>query len=67
MLCNSLLWIDSNYLELQEKGMHVKSPEEILGYSFDRIIIAIHNSKARQDIWEKLRKMGVEAEKIYYG
>ena len=65
--CNSLLWIDSNYLELQEKGMHVKSPEEILGYSFDRIIIAIHNSKARQDIWEKLRKMGVEAEKIYYG
>lgn len=65
--CNSLLWVDSNYANLQVSNIDVKSPEEIKKHSFDRIIIAIHNVKARQEVWDKLRKMGIEAEKIYYG
>lgn len=65
--CTSFLWVDSNYIQLQAAGVDVKSPEEINDYSFDRVIIAVHHEKARQEIWEKLRNMGIEAEKIYYG
>ena len=65
--CIHLLWVDSNYIQLQAAGFDVKSPEEIKNYFFDRIIIAVHHAKARQEIWEKLRNMGIEAEKIYYG
>lgn len=65
--CDSLLWVDSNYSELQKSGMMVESPEKIMEFPFDRIIIAIHNTEIKKEIWEKLRKMGVESEKIYYG
>ncbi len=65
--CSGLLWIDSNYVILQSAGLNVQSPEEIRNYSFDRIIIAVHNLKARQEIWNKLLAMGIEAENIYYG
>lgn len=65
--CSELLWIDSNYAALQKDGMEVHSPEEIMNYSFDRIIIAVHNFRARQEIWDRLYQMGIEAEKIYYG
>ncbi|MCI8312755.1 MAG: hypothetical protein HFI12_11200 [Lachnospiraceae bacterium] len=65
--CNSLLWVDSNYTALQEKGLQVKSPDDIRKKSFDRVIIAIHNSAARQEIWNKLKEMGISTEKIYFG
>lgn len=65
--CNKLLWVDSNYAVLQKNGLDVHSPEDILEQSFDRIIIAIHNSEARQEIWDKLLKMGIHASKIYFG
>lgn len=65
--CDSLLWVDKNYRKLQERGLDVKSPEEIEKYSFDRIIVAIHNDSARQEIGEILREMKVETGKIYYG
>lgn len=65
--CDSLLWVDSNFRELQLQGLQVENPEEIKNYFFDRVIIAIHNDLARQEIWDRLRNMGVETEKIYYG
>lgn len=65
--CDNLLWVDSNYKELQSLGLRVEAPEIIVNYSFSRVIIAIHNAQARQEIWEKLQKMGIETEKIYYG
>lgn len=65
--CDNLLWVDSNYMELQTSGMNVKSPQEIMSVSFDRIIIAIHNARAREEIWDRLHDMGVDTEKIYYG
>ena len=65
--CSSLLWVDKDYEKLQAGGLDVKSPEEISRYSFDRVIIAIHNTEIRQEVWERLRGMGIEAEKIYYG
>ena len=65
--CKSVLWVDSNYSSLQKDGLTVKSPEQITEYTFDRIIIAVHHVVARQEIWDNLRAMGIEAEKIYYG
>ena len=65
--CNKILWVDSNYSGLQASNPDIKSPEEIRKHSFDRIIIAVHNSKARQEVWDKLRGMGIEAAKLYYG
>lgn len=65
--CQSLLWVDSSYDRLQGSRMDVKSPEEVRNHSFDRILIAVHNDKARLEIWDRLREMGVEAGKIYYG
>jgi len=64
--CTGMLWVDSNYIQFQAAGMDVKSPDEIKDCSFDRIIIAVHHAKARQEIWDRLRNMGIEAEKIYY-
>ena len=65
--CDNLLWVDSNYDNLRKIGLDVNSPDEIKEYSFDRIIIAIHNTVIRQEIWDKLHQMGIEAGKIYYG
>lgn len=65
--CTGLLWVDKNYVELQAKGFNVKSPEEIRKHSFDRIIVAIHNNSAKQEIRDMLRETGVETGKIYYG
>lgn len=65
--CNNLLWVDKDYERLQAEGFHVESPEEIRGYSFDRVIIAIHNVAIRQQVWDTLRGMGIEAGEIYYG
>ncbi len=65
--CDSLLWVDKNYRKLQEKGLDVKSPEEIRESPFDRIIVAIHDNSAKQEIGEVLREMKVETGKIYYG
>ncbi|MCI8659512.1 MAG: hypothetical protein HFG54_04605 [Lachnospiraceae bacterium] len=65
--CKRLLWVDSNYMELQATGMDVKSPQEIMNDSFDRVIIAIRNVRTREEIWDRLRDMGIETEKIYYG
>lgn len=65
--CDSLLWVDNNYSELQRMGMEVRAPQEIMGYAFDRIIIAIHNTNVRREIRNSLCEMGIEAEKIYYG
>jgi predicted HAD superfamily hydrolase len=65
--CESILWVDSNYVELQEEGMDIKSPEAIKEYSFDRVIIAVRQVRAKQEIWDKLRNIGIESEKLYYG
>lgn len=65
--CDSLLWVDNNYSELQRMGMEVRAPQEIMGYAFDRIIIAIHNMNVRREIRNRLCEMGIEPEKIYYG
>lgn len=64
--CNSLLWVDSDYARLQAEGFDLKSPEEIRNHSFDRIIVAIHNDEAKQEIGNQLLEMGVEIGKIYY-
>lgn len=65
--CGNLLWVDSNFRELQSQGLQVEDPEKLRNHSFDRVIIAIHNDFAREEIWDKLRNLGVETEKIYYG
>ena len=65
--CSSLLWVDQDYERLRAEGFQVTSPEEITAHIFDRIIIAIHQDAVRQEVWDKLREMGIEAEKIYYG
>ncbi|MCI8801090.1 MAG: hypothetical protein HFH88_14955 [Lachnospiraceae bacterium] len=65
--CSSLLWVDQDYERLQAEGLQVTSPEEIRAHTFDRIIIAIHQDAVRQEVWDNLREMGIEAEKIYYG
>ncbi len=65
--CENLLWVDKNYIRLQEKGFDVKPPEEIANYYYDRIIVAIHDNFARQEIKESLQEMGVAMGKIYYG
>lgn len=65
--CSSLLWVDQDYERLQEEGFQVTSPEEIRAHTFDRIIIAIRHDAVRREVWDNLREMGIEAEKIYYG
>lgn len=65
--CKSLLWVDANYAKLQEEGLAVVSPEEIRKHTFDRIIVAVSKSAARQEIGCMLGEMGIKAGKIYYG
>lgn len=65
-MCKEFIWVDKNYAS-KETYMeeHVCSPEKILAYEFDYILIAINNDVIIKEIKNELqKKFGVSGEKI---
>lgn len=65
-MCKEFIWVDKNYAS-KETYMeeHVCSPEKILAYEFDYILIAINNDVIIKEIKSELqKKFGVSSEKI---
>lgn len=65
-MCKEFIWVDKNYAS-KEMYMeeHVCSPEKILAYEFDYILIAINNDVIIKEIKSELqKKFGVSSEKI---
>lgn len=54
-----LAWVDRGYQHYQEMGLHVKSPDEIRGYDYDMILIAIEDKKTADNIKKILVKKGI--------
>ena len=59
--CNIVMWVDKAYEKL---GFPVDNPENIRKRKFDYIIIAIASEQVRLVTKERLKKMGIEEEKI---
>lgn len=57
-------WVDSHYELYQKQGMDVMGIQQLAGYEFDCIIIAILNERIAESIKETLVEMGIPEEKI---
>ena len=54
--CEVVAWFDRNYEQLCKMGFDVNSPDSIIEYKFDGIIIANMFSKSRKQITEFIKK-----------
>lgn len=59
--CKIVLWVDKNY-ERYEKI--VKAPSEIGHADYDKVVIAIENSRIKKEVKDTLLEMGVAEEAI---
>lgn len=64
--CNIVLWIDKDYEKYQQMGMDVSSIENIMGLSFDSLVISIVNSNIAKEVEKTLIQMGLKEEKIFW-
>lgn len=53
--CEIVAWFDRNYVELQNEGLNVISPELIGEYDFDVIVIANMFCKSRRQMYDYVR------------
>lgn len=60
-----VLWVDKQWLDKQELGLKVSSPESIIQTSYDSVLIAIENCHIAEEIKNDLTKLGVPSQKIF--
>lgn len=61
-----IIWVDKNYKELQDSGLHVISIEDALQQYFDYIVIAIENETTAKLIMENFIMQGITKEKLIW-
>lgn len=61
--CHVVQWVDRDYKNFADQ---VESPDNIGKVSFDKVIIAVENEKAHEQIVNKLQSLGVEEENIIW-
>lgn len=59
-------WFDKEYKNVSYKGRKLNSPESILSYDFDCVVIAIENNAIAQSVIEYLMELGVPKYKIIH-
>ncbi|MCR5235996.1 MAG: hypothetical protein K6E34_02195 [Lachnospiraceae bacterium] len=59
-----VLWVDSNWENLNEPDVEISAPEKILDTEFDTVLVAILNNGAAASIRNRIIAMGVAEEKI---
>lgn len=62
--CQVVAWVDENYQNIKEKEIRVESPETIIRFRYDYIIIAVSGGQPIREIKDKLHAMGVSDAKI---
>jgi len=55
-VCDIALWVDRDYLALQDSGLQVSAPNDIVNAEFDCILIAVLKSEAASSIKQFLMK-----------
>lgn len=60
-ICEIAGWFDQNYAEYQQMGFDVKSPQEILKYDFDYVVVANISAKSRAQITNFLQEKGIKS------
>lgn len=60
--CTEVLWVDQNAENMIEKG--VKAVERLFDFQYDYIVIAIENTKIKEQVREWLLEKEVDIEKI---
>ena len=61
--CHIVQWVDRDYKNFADQ---VESPDNIGKVSFDKVIIAVENETAYEQIVKKLQSLGVEEENIIW-
>jgi len=61
-----ILWVDKNYKRYQEQGMQVSNPKALTGTEYDRLVIAVLDTRVMYEIRKELLDMGVEAHKLVW-
>jgi len=61
-ICEVVVWVDKNYQEYRKHGLRVDSPEELVKYEFDGIIVASMFSNDQKNIISYIHSLGIVAE-----
>lgn len=66
-LKETVIWVDQNYIELQNKGYNVKNIDEINTVDIEKAIITIQDEKVAESVKHYLRdEKGISEGKIYW-
>lgn len=58
--CKIVCWVDKQYDWYREMALPVDKPENIKAYDFDKIVIAVEQTKTYESIVNFLKQMGVD-------
>lgn len=64
--CYIAAWIDSNWEELQNKGINVGSIDQLFTIEYDYVVIAVKNQEKADEIKEQLQEMGIDNSKVIW-
>ncbi len=59
-------WADKNYVEFEQKTENIISPENLVKYSFDHLIIAVKNKVVAMEIKKELICFGIDEKRIVW-
>ncbi len=64
--CEDFIWVDKDWQKFIGNIYDIKSPDEIVNYDFDYVIVAVKYKTIADDIRQQLLNMGIDSEKILW-
>lgn len=64
--CQIVMWCDKKESTRIKDGIQVDTPDNIVLYKFDKILISIYDDKVVKSVMEYLQGMGIQKNKIIY-
>ena len=65
--CEIVCAVDCNHYKIKNSEIPVYSPEKLLEFEFDYVVIALQNATIAAQVLTNMQKMGLSAEKCIYG
>lgn len=57
-------WLDKNYLKYSNYSVKIDDPKKIKSFDFEKVVIAIEDSKIKENVVEFLLSQGIDKEKV---
>lgn len=57
-------WLDKNYLKYSNYSVKIDDPKKIKSFDFEKVVIAIEDSKIKENVVEFLISQGIDKEKV---